>query len=149
MVRINLTKITLNTAKMKQIANMAQSPAIQFKLRNEAELIYKKAKPHIPYNVQSDGVHLRDKYYITKVTKVRSKIQGVSYPSSRVKVKPKGKFLKYYGVVQTGNMNGKEIKYSDSSATPYAFNNAINERRNLFRKEITNILLKEAGIINE
>ena len=133
---------------MKQIAEMAQAPRLQALLKKEAEDVYRIAKPHIPYNVQSDGVHLRDKYQVGKVTKARFRIQGKSYPSSRVKVKPKGKFLKYYGVVQTGKMNGKAIKYSDPNATMYAFNAAINDRRNMFRKEVTTALLKEAGIIN-
>jgi len=146
---INIKKITMNHAKMRQIASMAQQPRLKLILHNEASIILKLAKPHIPYNLQSDNEHLRDKYKVGKVTKTRFKIQGVSYPSSRVKVKPKGKFLKYYGVVQTGKMNGKTIKYSSSNATSYAFNNEINKRRSTFRNSLTSALLKEAGIINE
>lgn len=148
MININTTKITFNEGKLKKLANAAQSQNIQNFLIINANTILKETLPKIPYNVRSAQIHLRDKYTISKPLKTHFKINGLKYPSTKITIKPKGKYQIYYAVVTAGNKNGKNLNYTNPLAEPYALENTFRKYKNGIKEEAINILLKEAENIN-
>lgn len=148
MVKINLTKITLNEQKMRQIANMAQSQAIKDLLVAKAHQILNEAKPMLPVNMKQDTPHMKDKYYVSKPMKTRFRIQGQYFPSTKINIKPKGKFKVYYAVVTSGNRLGKQLVYTNPRAQPYVLENLVRKRNDEITKDAIQCLLKEVSHVD-
>lgn len=149
MIKINVKKITLNQKKMKEIAEAASSERLKSFLTQEAKVVLNNAWSKIPYNVRSDEPHMRDKYQVMKPSKTTFRINGQKFPSTQVRIKPKGKYQAYYAVVTSGKRNGKQLTYSDPNAEPYALENTLRKHQPEIRNGAINNLLKEIGDIND
>lgn len=141
MIKINVTKITLNENKIKQIAHFASSTIVADYLQREAKEILRESFPKIPYNIRSKNPHLRDLYEVSKPLKASFKIDGTKYPSTQVKIKPRGKYKTYYAVVTAGKRNGKPINYSLPSSQPYVLEKAVRKRNNKMYSDLTSLIV--------
>ena len=149
MIKVNLKKITLNESKMKAIANAAQSDRLKNYYIEAAQKILNETRHKIPYNANSSKPHLKDLYQVSKPMKKSFKIQGQKYPSIQVKIKPKGKYKTYYGVVTAGVRNKKQIQYSNPMAESYFMEKALKNNKLQIEEDSINLLLKEIGDIND
>lgn len=142
MIKINVKSITLNESVITAIAKSAQSPELQNLLVKEANALLEQTKPKIPYNIHSKKQHMRDLYEVSKPQKATFKVLGERYPSSKVKIKPRGKYKTYYAVVTAGKRLGKTFNYSNPSAIPYALETALRQNQEKIKNEAIDCLLK-------
>lgn len=142
MIKINVKSITLNEGVITAIAKSAQSPELQNLLVKEANALLEQAKPKMAYNLKSQKIHMRDLYQVSKPQKATFKILNERYPSTKVTIKPRGKFQKYYSVVTAGVRMKKTLHYSNPSATPYPLETVLRENQNRIRNEAMDCLLK-------
>lgn len=164
MLRLNINKITINYAAVNAIKNNTLHPNILILLKKYGRDIIQSAKNQMPYSESKlrethssykkfgNIPHLRERYALQPERKTSFRLNGEKLLTWSVNVAPnkipKGaKALTIYTyVMASGKINGKMIRYSNSSAKPFYIENAykfrlkslISESENILKRIITN-----------
>jgi len=148
MVKLNITRITINQNAMIKIANLATSPAFLERLKSDAEMINKKATPYIPKSVRRTkrGKHLRDAYVVKKPSKYRMKINNETYPASKINIGPPKKYYPYAAIIAAGHK--KKVPFKTVTVNlPHL--KILKQTEDILRNDFELMCLKEIGKIND
>ena len=76
-------------------------------------------------------------------------MQGVKFEGVAFRIKPRGKFKVYYGVVTAGKRLGKTLKYSLPGVEPYPLERLYKSRKQFLTQNLIQKLLMEIRRIHD